>query len=173
MKETFRFENKAAYQTALDSVTMLKRVQERDIGNGKTHRYLPVPIKEAIADYIFNYWNVTEIKFVEMRNMLVCNINLVFQPDYPEAVDLFCTGSAAVLIQDKKNALEYQLPAVRSEAIGNALTSLGNIFGRNLSRKLNKNTPMPDDFTLRQKAEKKQVEKVEKEVEETFESPFE
>ena len=171
--EKFRFKDRKEYQKALDSVIMVKNIQSRDIGNGKTHRYLPIAIKDAIADYIFNYWNVIEEKYRILNGMLVCNIKMVFMPDYPEAVDLFCTGSAAVFIQSAKNALEYQLPAVRSEAIGNAFGSLGNIFGRNLSRKLNKTTAISDDFTIRkEKVTKKETDKATKEVTETIESPF-
>ena len=37
-----------------------------------------------------------------------------------------------------KNAIQYCLPASRSEAIGNALETIGNVFGRNLNREVKK-----------------------------------
>ena len=147
--EIYRFKNRVEYIKALDKILPDKFVQGRDIGNGKTHCYYPIGIKEAVADDIFLEWNVNDEKYNELRGMLICTIKLNYTPSYPGAEELFCTGSAAVLIQDKKNALEYQLPAVESEAVGRALGKLGNIFGRNLSRKLNKNVALPPDYTIR------------------------
>lgn len=178
MEEEYRFENRKAYAKGLDSVILQKNVQERDLDKAgkKKHRYLPIPIKDAIADYMFSYWNVIDEKYVILDNMLVCTIKLVYVPDYPEADELFCTGSAAVLIQSAKNSLEYQLPAVRSESIGNAFGSLGNIFGRNLARVLKKGTDIPDAFSLRTEKEKKEETKPEIEQteieEEIVDTPF-
>ena len=160
MEESYKFKNRTEYQKALDSVIMEKDVQERDLDKSgtKKHRYFPVVIKEAVADYIFQYWNVIDEKYNVIDGMLVCTIKLVYMPDYPTADELFCTGSAATLIQSNKNSLEYQLPAVESEAIGRALAKLGNIFGRNLARVLKEGIDIPDSFTLRgeKKEEKKQ-----------------
>lgn len=171
--ELYRFKDRDEYIKALDSVILTKDIQERDIGSGKKHRYFPVAIKDAIADYVFQNWNVIDEKYNVMNGMLVCTIKLTYTPSYPGADELFCTGSAAVLIQSAKNSLEYQLPAVESEAIGRALSKLGNIFGRNLSRKLNKNVMIPDDFKLR-KHEKEEVEvevEVEPKIKESQEKP--
>ena len=157
MTEKYRFKNREAFIKALDSVLAEQFIQERDIGNNRKHRYYPVAIKDAIADNIFQYWNVIDEKYNILQGMLVCTVKLGYVPSYPSADEQFCTGSAAVLIQSTKNALEYQLPAVRSEASGCALGSLGNVFGRNLSRKLKKDIDIPDDFSLRKKEEKQEA----------------
>lgn len=155
MEDLYRFKNKQEYQQMLDIVILKNDIQKRSIGNGKIHKYFPIAIIEAIADYVFADWNVIDEKYNKLDNMLICTIKISFTPDYPAADENICTGSAAVLIQsNSKNALEYQLPAVRSEAIGKALGSLGNVFGRNLSRKLNKNTEINNEFSLRPKKKK-------------------
>ncbi len=150
--EEYRFKDRKSYAEALDRFIMEDDVQERSLGDDKPkHRYLPIPLKDAIADYIFQYWNVIDEKYIPMDGFLVSTIKLVYVPDYPGADEIFCTGSAAVLLNKAKNNLEFQLPSVRSEAIGNAFGSLGNIFGRNLSRVLKKGINIPDEFSLRKK----------------------
>jgi len=149
MEDLYRFKNRSEYLKALDMVILKKDIQSRDIGNGKVHNYFPISIKEAIADYVFFEWNVIDDRYTVINEMLTATVKLTYVPNYPEAEEKFCTGTSAVLIQKKQNALEYQLPAVLSEAVGNALGRLGNIFGRNLSRKLNKDVLMSIDFSLR------------------------
>jgi hypothetical protein len=74
-------------------------------------------------------------------------VKIIAVPDYVNAEHMSFTGSSSKPIQcdkgvephdfpkgKKANALEYCLPAVRSEAIGNALETLGNLFGRNVAR---------------------------------------
>ena len=45
-------------------------------------------------------------------------------------------GVGTALIRNSKNALEMDLPHAKADAIKNAAKSLGDIFGRNLTRKL-------------------------------------
>ena len=178
--EEYRFKDRKAYAKALDSVILQNDIQERDLDKSgtKKHRYLPIPIKDAIADYLFQYWNIIDEKYIPMDGFLVSTIKLVYVPDYPDADEIFCTGSAAVLLNKAKNNLEFQLPSVRSEAIGNALGSLGNIFGKNLFRVLKKGISIPDGFTLRKdkkeekKAEPKEEKKAEPKEEKKPEIPF-
>ena len=77
-------------------------------------------------------------------------------PDYPDAQHITFTGSAAVMFKSKDNAVEFDLPAARSRAIGNALMTLGNVFGRSLNRSYNINVGgieqkalVSKDFSLR------------------------
>ena len=155
-----KFKNDEEYRDALDSVLPTDYVRSRDIPTGK-YEYVPAPIKEALADMIFQYWNVIDEQYSLIVNELVCTVRLVYKPSYPGADELNCTGSAAIPVQmdrgsivskfpsgKKTNALEYNLPAVRIEAISNALGSLGNIFGRNLARKMG-NAKLPADFSIR------------------------
>jgi hypothetical protein len=163
--DEYRFNNRSEYMKLLDS-TLPKRLEKsRSLSGSKKSLYYPIEVKEAVADNIFHYWNVVSEQFTQIQNELVCTVKLVYMPDYPGADELFCTGSAAVPVQmdanskvtdypknKKLNALEYNLPGVRSESIGAALLTLGNIFGRSLNRKV------PDDFSLRRISDKK-VEK--------------
>lgn len=160
-KENFRFSNREEYLVALDSVMPMEYVQTRDLPTGK-QLYLPIPIQESIADDIFHYWNVTDEKYIVIANELVCTVRITYMPSYPGADELFCTGSASKAIQmdakakvsdfpalKKSNALEYCLPASRSAAIGCALNSLGNLFGRNLGRKISNDKHLANDFKIR------------------------
>jgi len=161
MKETYRFENRNAYIKALDSVLPNNYIQERDLGGRRKHRYLPSPIKEAIADDFFHEWNVVEEKYSLICNEVVCTVKLKYMPNFPDAIEQYCTGSSSVPVQmdlgatvrdfpikKKLNALEYNIPAVRTEAVSNALGGLGNIFGRNLSRKIG-TQELDSKFTIR------------------------
>ena len=158
----YKFETREQYLAALDQVMPAKYIQTRDLGQGRKHVYLPSPIKEAIADDVFHFWTVIDENYINIANEIICTVKLNFMPNYPGAEDLVCTGTAARPIQmdakttvaqfpgkKKKNALEMDTPAVRIEAISNALGTLGNIFGRSLGRKLNQNTPLTPDFKIR------------------------
>jgi len=166
-KEDYKFKNRAEYIAALDSIMPKEYEQTRDVGNGSTHRYYPQAIKEAIADDLFHQWNVINEQYINIANEMLCTVKLLIIPNYPGAQEFMCTGSAATPIQmdsgakvtdfphkKKKNALEYNTPSVRSEAIGNALGTLGNIFGRNLNRKLNSKQNLSSEFTIRKHDEK-------------------
>ena len=168
MEDVYVFKSRTEYFGALDSVLPDDYVQRRDTPSG-VYRYVPAPVKEALADKFFQYWNVIDEDYTLIANELVCTVKLAYQPSFPGADELFCTGSAAVAIQmssgasvkdfpgaKKTNALEYNLPSSRIEAISNALGTLGNVFGRNLSRKFSKKQKLPADFTLRLK--KKQAD---------------
>lgn len=154
------FKNMQAYLLALNTPLPETYKKSRDIPTGK-HYYYPAPIKEATADAMFHYWNVIDEKYSLLANELLCTVTLQYMPDYPGAFEQTCTGSAAVPVQmdananvadfpakKKKNALEYNVPSVRSEAIGNALNGLGNCFGRNVGRKISKDELMPEDFNM-------------------------
>lgn len=188
MEEQYRFKTRAEFIKAMDSILPEEYIQERSIGS-KKHRYYPAPIKEAVADSFFQYWNIVDEKYTILVNEIVCTVKVAYMPAYPGADELFCTGSAATPIQmdanskvsdfptkKKLNALEYNLPSVISEATSKALGRLGNIFGRNLDRKLNKNTSLAADFTLRKHEGKKEKEEKppppKKEQKEPVKTPF-
>ena len=162
MKQTFTFSNREEFLKAIDDVLPESYTQSRDLGAGKVHQYYATAIQEAVADNVLHYWHVTDEQYTLIANEIVCTVRITYMPSYPDAEEYMCTGSAATPIQmdsganitdfpakKKTNALEYNLPSVKSKAIGNALAGLGNIFGRNLSRKINKNQSVPKNFTLR------------------------
>lgn len=161
-KEIYRFKSRNEYIKALDMVLPVDFEKTRDLPTGK-HKYYPIEVQEALADDLFHEWNVTDEDYSVIANELLCTIRLTFTPSYPGAQERFCTGTASIPIQmdskalitdfpakKKPNALQYNAPAVREMAIGNALQSLGNIFGRNLARKTQSN------FTIRIHEEVKQ-----------------
>ena len=161
-EESYKFKNRQEYIKVLDSTMPDKYIQSRSLGASGVHKYLPQVIKEAIADDIFYSWNVIDENYTIITNELLCTVKIAYQPNYPDASEYICTGSAATPIQmesqskisdfplkKKKNALEYNAPSVRTEAIGNAFNLLGNIFGRNLSRKLNSSHAVSPSFKMR------------------------
>jgi len=145
--ELYRYKDIEGYKLALSATPSSNWLKERALGGGKTAAYEPIEIKQALADRIFRSWEVCEEKYMNVLNEIVCTVKITALPDYPEAEHILFTGSASKPVQcdkgavvhefpkgKKANALEYCLPAVRSEAIGNALETLGNLFGRNVAR---------------------------------------
>lgn len=145
--EYYRYKDLEQFKIVLSSNPDQKWMKSRALGGGKTAEYEPIQIKEALADRIFRSWEVSEEKYMNVLNEIVCTVKISALPDYPGADYMAFTGSASKPVQcdkgavphefpkgKKANALEYCLPAVRSEAIGNALETLGNIFGRNVAR---------------------------------------
>lgn len=162
MEQKFRFPSREEYLKTLDKTMPQEYIQTREIGAGQVQQYLPLPIQEAIADDMFHYWNVTDEKYMLIANEVIATVRITYMPSYPDAEELYCTGSAAGPIsmdsgakvtdfpaKKKINALEYNLGSRRGAAVGCALNSLGNIFGRNIGRKINKNTPISSDFKIR------------------------
>lgn len=167
MEQTYKFKNKEDYLKSLDSAMPEEWFKKRELGGGKTQKYLPIPYQEAIADMMFSEWSIIDENYQLLVNEIVCTVKIVFTPDYPEAQEQFTTGTASKPIQmdaeskvtdfpakKKANALEYNLPSVRKSAIGCALEGIGNIFGRNVGRKIDKVHELPANFTLRKHADK-------------------
>lgn len=168
MEEKYTFADREAYLAALDSVLPASYIQSRELGGGKIHKYYPLAIQQAVADAIFQYWNVIDCQYVVIANEIVATVKIIYMPSYPGASEYVCSGSAASPIQmtsgssvtdfpAKKisNALEYNVPSVRSRAVGNALNDLGNVFGRNIERKINKTQSLEPTFSLRNQFNKK------------------
>ncbi len=147
--EHYRFKDFESYKLWLNEPPKETHLMSRDIGGSKTVPYEPIEVKEALADFCFREWNVVDEKYMNVLNEIVCTVKISALPDYPGSDYFSFTGSASKPVQTdsgskvhefplgkKANALEYCLPAVRSEAIGNALETLGNRFGRNVARKV-------------------------------------
>lgn len=158
IEKNYRYQNHKAYKTALDALPKASWVKDRELGGGRKSRYLPIEVQQAIADRLFEYWNVLDETHTVVANEIIVTVKIQFQPSYPEADIYFCTGSASKAIQAAKgssvelfpkgklvNSLEYCLPAARQSAISNAFMTLGNVFGRNLGRKVK------DNYSLQEK----------------------
>ena len=146
-EELYRFKDFEAYKLALTREPQTGVLKSRSLGGGRTSTYIPVESVETTADLFFREWNVVDEKYMNVLNEIVCTVKIQALPDYPGADYETFTGSGSKPIQCAKNsktelfpqgkltnALEYCLPAVRSEAIVCAFETKGNIFGRNVNR---------------------------------------
>ncbi len=145
--ETYRYADLKAFKEALQKGPAESWLMERSLGAGRTVEYTPIQIKEALADQMFREWTIVDEKYFNILNELICTVKIHATPDYPGAELWVFSGSASKQIAcdsgskvdqfplgKKGNALQYNLPAVRSDAVGCALESLGNMFGRNTAR---------------------------------------
>lgn len=150
--ENYRYKDHEEYSLKLNRPPEEGWIKNRTIGGGRSIDYTSIEVKEAIADVIFREWNVVHENYVPVLNEIVGTVKIIALPDYPGADHITFTGSASKPIQCKAgsdpaefpkgklpNALQYCLPACRSDAIGCAFESLGNIFGRNVSREASNN----------------------------------
>lgn len=146
--ETYRYKDFEVFKLTLAMPPLEQTIETRKLGGGKTSKYLKIEVIQATADRLFRTWEVMDEKYMNVLNEVVCTVKISAVPDYPNADIMVFTGSASKPIQCEAksdpaafpvgkftNALEYCLPASKSEAIGDAFGVLGNIFGRNLNRK--------------------------------------
>lgn len=142
--------------------TLLSRIPDhkelQKTPDGKAH-YLPIDFVETTLDELFyGLWETKNFEWKTIANEVTGAITLrVFHPtaktwiertgcaSYPIMVDKTpenLTGQDrnrwALDINNKKpNALDMGLPKLKSDCLKNAALSIGNIFGRNINRKLN------------------------------------
>lgn len=151
IEKKYRFKNDEEYKKALNA-SPESFSKSRSLGGNRKSKYVPIEETEAIADFVFDNWNVIQEEVLTIVNEVVVIVKIQYQPSYPGADIYFCTGSASKAIQQQKdskaedfpkhkilNSLEYNLPAARSAAINCALGTLGNLFGRNLNRSVKSN----------------------------------
>jgi len=147
IEEKYRYKDFEAFKIALTKKPPASMLKSRGLGGGKTTNYQPIEVTEALADMMFRDWSITDEKYMNVLNEIVCTVKITALPDYPGSDFITLTGSASKPITCKKgsfaeqfpvgkltNSLQYTLPAVRSDAIGCAFETKGNLFGRNVSR---------------------------------------
>ena len=150
-EEKYRYKDLEDFRLALDAPPPDGWIKSRDIGGGRQWQYMPISVIQAIADMMFREWTVIEEKPLNTGNGIGFTVKIQALPDYSGADYIFFTGSGAVNFGEKaKNAVEYNFPAARSKAITTAFSELGNIFGRNVGREVQK-VPVGKGFTLRKK----------------------
>jgi hypothetical protein len=132
--EQFSFKNRAEYDAFLDKAPNEQWIQNRDLGSGKVHLFLPLFIQNANADFVFKEWHVIDETFMNMEGGIASTVKVLALPSFPDAQHITFTGSAAKMFTKAKNTVEFNLPDSRARAIGNGLATLGNVFGRNLNR---------------------------------------
>lgn len=148
MEAKFKFPNRERYLETLDSILPESYIQTRKHGANST-KYYPAAIKQSVADDIFHYWNVVDENYFFIDGQIACTVKLLYMPNYPNAEEHYCTGSAGAPLGEAGNSTEYKVPSTRMEAIANALQTLGNIFGRNLHRQIAKGVKLPTNYTIR------------------------
>lgn len=147
----YNFKDADDYMSFLSGAPDSSMIEQRSLGGGRSAGYVPIAAQEAIADVAFREWNVIESPHSVVVNELLVTVKVQYLPDYPGADYQFCVGVGSKPIQQKSdknisadnfptgkitNCLEYVFPAAKSTAVSNALADLGNIFGRNVSRKV-------------------------------------
>ena len=167
-EEQFNFPDRQAWQAALNKAPQDNWIKERNLGRSKSH-YIPIAIQQAVADIFFNEFDVFEEKYTPIINEVLCTLKISVLPSYPNAEHRIISGTGVKPIQCSSgstpekfprgkitNSLEYNAPAARSGAIGNALATFGNIFGRNLGRAVSAGYNLTDN---KRKAKKKKKKK--------------
>lgn len=132
--EEFSFKNRAEFDDFLDKAPNEQWIQKRDLGSGKVHFFLPLFIQNANADFVFKDWHVVDETNFNVSGGVGSTVKILALPNYPDGQHITFTGTAAIMSKSKKNAMEFDIPNARARAIGNALATLGNVFGRNLNR---------------------------------------
>ena len=167
--EKYRYKDLEAYKLALAMPPPKGLQSSRSIGGGKKSEYESIEVQEAFADNFFREWQVVDEKYMNVLNEIVCTVKIQALPDYPGSDYISFSGSASSAIQTDKgskaeefpkgkklNALEYCLPKARSGAIGCALETLGNIFGRNMNRKVSNDFSFGVAYKEEKEAEEKE-----------------
>lgn len=157
--EVFQFENREKWIDSLLSSPSPTWIEHRDLGGGKKSSYISIGILQSLADKHFRECDVIDEKYKVVVNEIVCTVKLSILPDYPYSEHRVITGTGCKPIQvndnkpaslfpegKKTNSLEYNVPAARAEAIGNALATFANVFGRNLNR-----SNLENDFKFKRK----------------------
>jgi hypothetical protein len=146
-KETYRFASKDAWRDAINQAPKESWIKSRSLGAGKSSSYIPIPIQQALADILFDQFDVFDEQYEQIENEILCTVKILCLPSYPNAEYRTISGTGAKPIAAKSgslvhkfplgkipNSLEYCAPNARTSAIGNALATFGNVFGRNLGR---------------------------------------
>ncbi|AGF91629.1 hypothetical protein Phi47:1_gp41 [Cellulophaga phage phi47:1] len=145
--EEHNFNSKKAWQKALNAAPSGGWIKERTLGGAKKSTYLPIQYQQALQDIFFDAFDVIDARSELVVNEIVVHVKCQGLPSYPNAEYRYFSGLGSKPVQcdsgasvakfplgKKTNALEYNLPAARTAAISNALSTIGNIFGRNLGR---------------------------------------
>lgn len=125
------------------------KTMDKSSFNPTAYQYVPIShVQTTLDELFFGLWSTENFKPLVVANELIGQVDLrVFHPI--AKVWITRTGFASVAIQQnkgatvtqieekKKKALELDAPKLLTECIKNAAKHLGNIFGRNLNRKLN------------------------------------
>lgn len=140
--EVYQFGSRKEWLEKLTEAPSPSLVKSRSLGGGKSSRYIPLGIQEALADMFFRECDLMDNILEVYNNQIIVRVKLSVLPNYPNAEHRIISGIGAKMVTSAKNSLEYGAPASQAAAKSNALTNFGNIFGRNLNREFS------DGFTF-------------------------
>lgn len=174
-EQIHNFSSRKAWLEALQNAPNNSWIKQRSLGGAKKSTYLPIQQQQSLTDIFFDEFDVIENKIEVIINEVVCTVKCLGLPSYPNAEYRTFAGIASKPIQcnsgsppftfpkgKKPNALEYNAPAARTAAISNALTTIGNVFGRNLSRNVSDNYSLISKTKKKSKKTKKKSKKSKK-----------
>lgn len=166
--EIYNFPDKASWKEALNASPKDSWIKSRSLGGSKTSSYIPIPIQQALADVFFEECDVIDESYQQVENEILCTVKISVLPSYPNSEHRTISGTGAKPIAARSgspiekfpkgkitNSLEYCAPNARVSAIGNALSTFGNVFGRNLGRAVSTNFNLSNSKKIEAKAEKK------------------
>jgi len=146
-EEKHKFKDKESWQAALNCAPNNNWIKSRSLGAGRTSKYIPIERQQGLADYFFDECDVFDEKYTNILNEILCTVKISILPSYPNSEQRIISGTGAKAILCKSgsmaenfpkgkisNSLEFNAPAARAAAISNALSTFGNVFGRNLGR---------------------------------------
>lgn len=146
-EEIHNFKSRQDWLDALNKAPNESWIKSRSLGGSKKSFYMPIPIQQALSDIFFDECDIIKESYQQVENEILCTVTISILPSYPNAEHRTITGTGAKPIAassgsqvDKfprgkiTNSLEYCAPNARISAIGNALSTFANVFGRNLGR---------------------------------------
>lgn len=149
-EQIHKFPNHSVWKEKLQEAPNEKWIETRDLGKGKTSRFLPLGIQEALADLFFREIDIIDIDVEINGTQILSQVKMSVLPDFPNAEHRIISGVGARVMTKAGNSLEYGARSAKNAAKSEAFTDFGNIFGRNLNRKF------VDNFSYSGKKTKKE-----------------
>lgn len=173
--EEHNFPDRKEWVDALNQAPESGWIKKRSLGGNKNHSYVPIAIKQALADIFFDEFDVFNETYQQMENEILCTVKINVLPSYPNANPRTISGTGAKPIAARSgsapekfpvgkitNSLEYCAPKARISAIANALETFANIFGRNLGRSVSADLTANKNFVNNGEDSKKKKKKKKK-----------
>ena len=141
-----------SFNLLLDQEPPKEKVKERSVG-GKLFKYLSISYYEVLLKQLFGHFTVVDFSTQVVSNEIVGTIKVkYYHPVFQEWMTT--TGVAATQIRMRRlkdgetyrdhdyqflnlkilNALEADVPHLKSDAFRNAFVNFGKLFGRDLNR---------------------------------------
>ena len=83
--EQYRYPDFITFKKALSSKPPASMLKSRSLGAGKSAEYAPIQVIETLADVNFREWTVSDERYMNVLNEIVCTVKINALPDYPGA----------------------------------------------------------------------------------------